>query len=87
MNESLETIDARAASLIHFHEDLIQDLIRIRKSHNLTQETVAERMGVTQAAVSQFERYDSNPKLATVRRYALAVGARITHEVVDDWQI
>ncbi|UIP57673.1 hypothetical protein DSM26151_05380 [Agromyces marinus] len=56
----------------------------MRKRHRLTQETIAERMGVSQPTVAAFERYDANPTLATVRRYALAVGASIDHVVKDE---
>ncbi len=65
---------------------MIRDLVAMRVQHKLKQGVVAERMGVSQSAVSQFERYDSNPKLSTVRRYALAVGARIEYRLTDDYQ-
>ncbi len=55
----------------------------MRKNRGLTQEQVAERMGVSQPAVAAFERYDANPTLATIRRYALAVHASIEHIVAD----
>jgi transcriptional regulator with XRE-family HTH domain len=45
---------------------------------------VGERMGVSQPRASQFERYDSNPTLDAVRRYAAAVGARLDTRVIDD---
>ncbi len=48
----------------------------LRKKHHLTQADVAERMGVSQPTVAEFERYDANPTLSAIRRYALAVGAR-----------
>ena len=38
-------------------------------------------------AVAAFESHESNPTLSTVRRYALAVGARISHEVDDDLEV
>ncbi len=84
MDESIERIDARADSLVQGHIELLQSLVALRKKHRLTQGDVAERMSVSQSAVSQFERYDSNPTLATLRRYALAVGARIEEKVLDD---
>lgn len=82
--ESGEVLDRRAEALVSDHDDMLESLRKLRRSHDLTQEEVAERMGVTQPAVSQFERYDANPRLDTVRRYAMAVGARITTQVVDD---
>lgn len=84
-NESLEVIDARAEALVDALDDLKRDLVALRERHGLTQPDVAERLGMTQSAVSQFERYDSNPTLRSLRHYALAVGARLNIEVIDDW--
>jgi transcriptional regulator with XRE-family HTH domain len=76
----LETL---ADSLIDSHDSLMRSLIALRKRHRLTQDDVAERMGVSQPTVAAFERYDSNPTLSTIRRYALAVDASIDHHVDD----
>lgn len=76
-------LEALADSLVDSHDKLLQDLIGMRKKHRLSQEAIAERMGVSQPTVAAFERYDSNPTLSSIRRYALAVGASITH-IVDD---
>lgn len=65
-------------------EGLMEALKDLKKQHNLTQLQVAERMGRTQSFVSQLERYDANPTLSTIRQYALAVGARLNIEVIDD---
>lgn len=60
-------------------------LVRVRLAHGLTVEAVAERMGVTAASViGSMELPESDPHLSTVRRYAMAVGALIGHEVVDE---
>jgi transcriptional regulator with XRE-family HTH domain len=40
-------------------------------------------MGVTQPTVAAFEAHDSNPTLATLRRYALAVRASVSYTVED----
>ncbi|WP_394276413.1 helix-turn-helix domain-containing protein [Luteococcus sp.] len=82
-NEPFEVVQARADALVEALEDLKFDLVELREKR-MTQKDVAERMGMSQSAVSQFERYDSNPTLTTLRRYALAVGARLRIEVVDD---
>lgn len=84
MNEDVSRIRARAASLENAHADLMRDLVATRKRHNISQEIVAERMSVSQPTVAAFERYDSNPTLSTIRRYALAIGARIQNSVIDD---
>lgn len=83
MELSALQIDELANSLVDSHDKLVADLIALRKRHNLTQEAVAERMGVSQPTVAAFERYDANPTLSTIRRYALSVGASIAHIVGD----
>lgn len=62
----------------------MDQLVALRKTHNLSQADVAERLGISQPAVAAFERYDSNPTLSTLRRYALAIEARLSFEVIDD---
>jgi transcriptional regulator with XRE-family HTH domain len=42
---------------------------------------VADRMGRDKAAVSNFERLSADPHLSTIRRYAAAIGAMVTHTV------
>lgn len=62
------------------------DLVSSRERRGMLQQDVADCLGVTQATISAFERYDNDPKLSTIRRYALAIGAMVTHsvELVDD---
>lgn len=83
-DEDLTTLERRADDLISNHENLLKGLVRMRLEHDLTQAQVAERMGVSQPTVAAFERYDANPTLSTIRRYAHAVGARLRDEVIDD---
>ncbi|WP_260852763.1 helix-turn-helix domain-containing protein [Curtobacterium pusillum] len=77
---------ARARGKILASQDrrLKSRLIELRRASNLTQNDVAELIGVTQQAVQKFERYDSDPKASTLRRYANAVGAIVEHQVVRD---
>lgn len=84
MNESQDALLDRARSLADAQDQLMEGLIELREARGLKQAQVAERMGVSQSAVSQFERYDSNPTFATIRRYALAVGARLRIDVLPD---
>lgn len=84
MNLDAGQIERIADSLVDSHAELMDELISMRKRHRLSQSTVAERMGVSQPTVASFERYDANPTLATIRRYALAVGASIEHKVKDE---
>ncbi|MDP5226453.1 MULTISPECIES: helix-turn-helix transcriptional regulator [Arthrobacter] len=76
-----ETVKARAKVLAREDRSMRSELIRLRRSAGLSQAQLAERMGVSQQAVAKFEKYDADPKLSTIRRYANAVGALVSHEV------
>jgi transcriptional regulator with XRE-family HTH domain len=85
----LDVDDAETASLIQATAgdmDLIERLVQIRRDQGLTQRDVAERMGRSQPNVSAFERTGGDPHLSTIRRYAVAVGARVRWQVVIDGQ-
>jgi transcriptional regulator with XRE-family HTH domain len=68
-----------ARELVKSDRDFITRLIELRKEAGLTQEDVAEKLGVSQPAISDFERVGGDPRLSTIRRYALAIGARVHH--------
>lgn len=57
---------------------------RGKRKSRLTQGEVAERTGVTQSIFAELERFDSNPTLRTLQRYANAVEALICLGVQDD---
>lgn len=78
-----DPIQALAIKLVDSDHRLLRRLVELRKAKGLTQGEVGRRMGVTQAAVSTFERLEADPHLSTVRRYALAVQALIEHSVTD----
>jgi transcriptional regulator with XRE-family HTH domain len=82
--DSDDVLERRAYAIAEDHEQLLEQLIALRQTHGLSQAETARRMGVTQPAVAQFERHDANPTLATVRRYAMAVGAILETRVLDD---
>lgn len=73
----------RGLDLFNADADMLDALVQLRHTKNLTQDQVAERMNRDRTSVTRFERLDSDPHLSTVRRYALAVGATIAHEVED----
>ena len=75
-----------AGDLINQTQDLLADLISQRKTKGMTQSDVADAIGVTRTAITAFERYDGDPKLSTIVRYAMAVGAKITIDVTDGLQ-
>jgi len=64
---------------IDFHCDLID--LRIAKG--ITQAEVAKLLGISQPAVSQFEKLNSMPHVETVLAYALAIGAKLNFKVED----
>lgn len=59
----------------------IASLVAMRQAQNLSQTDVARRMGCTQSSVSDIETGSTDPRLSTLRRYALAVGADVEHTV------
>jgi transcriptional regulator with XRE-family HTH domain len=70
-------------ALARADSSLLNDLVRMRKDKGLTQQIVAERMNRDKSAVSNFERLGIDPHLSTIRRYAAAIGAAVTHQVKD----
>ena len=64
-------------------DHLIEDLVAMRKAKGLTQDEVAARMNRSKTSVSNFERLGADPHLSTIRRYAAAVGGRITTRLSD----
>jgi len=61
------------ASWLEFHAALIER----RVTSGLTQREVAQRLGISQPAVSQFENLLVLPNLESVLGYALAIGAEV----------
>ncbi|GAB3479335.1 helix-turn-helix domain-containing protein [Amycolatopsis cihanbeyliensis] len=72
-----------ALDLVKSDRHLLLRLVALRGDRGLTQAEVGRRMGTTQPAVAAFERADADPKLSTIRRYALAVGASVQHSVTS----
>lgn len=60
---------------------LVDKLIEIRRRRRLTQSDLARLMGVSQSAVAKFENGPRDPRLSTIRRYALALGVEVAHQV------
>lgn len=50
----------------------------VREEAGLTQSELAGRLGVSQQAVAQAERWDANPTAASMDRWARACGRRLT---------
>lgn len=56
-------------------------LRQVREAAGLTQEEVAQRMGVTQASLSRLE-HRPDVKLSNIRKYIEAIGGRLEVSVV-----
>lgn len=83
-DEFTSTLDRRAQILVRNDARFLAELVEFRKNIGLTQAEVAARMNVTQPAVAVFERVENDPKLSTIRRYAMAVGLLVDHLVERD---
>ena len=82
MKYNIESEEERLATDLAISDrELLMDLVRLRRSLRMSQEEVATRMGIKQPTLAKFESMDSDPKLSTLRRYALALGALVRHEI------
>jgi transcriptional regulator with XRE-family HTH domain len=80
-----DPIATRSRRLVEADTRLLDELVHLRsKVKKLSQDEVAKRMGISQSAVARIESGDRDPRLSTLRRYALAVGAIVTHAVEED---
>lgn len=61
---------------------LLRSLAERRMKLGLSQTAVAARMGTSQSALARLEGGESDPRISTVERYALAVGQELAHRRV-----
>ncbi len=66
--------------------ELLDELLKARDEAGLTQEEVAKRMGTSRPAVARIETGGGSkrhsPSIATLRRYAEAVGCKLQIKLV-----
>lgn len=72
--------DPLIAQLVANDTAFLKELVSLRKQR-MTQEQIAERLGVSAATVQRFESPGANPSLGLIRRYAAAIGVLIEHKV------
>lgn len=70
-----------ACRLVEADTQLLRALVAMRRTKAIREADVALRMGTSVYAVHVLEREGADPKLSTLRRYALAIGALIQHTV------
>ncbi len=58
-----------------------------REESRLTQAGLAERLGITQQAVSTTERWASNPTVALMRRWLAACGFRLELRITPQGRV
>lgn len=76
LEEELPTDPAIAAEVDPPHV-LASNVYRLRKDRGLTQEQLAEAVGVRQPRIAEVERGDANPRLLTLSRLAFALGVPV----------
>lgn len=70
--------DASSIDMEEARQRLLDQLIAIRTYRGLSVSDVAKELGVSRQAVSKIEHGDRDPRLATLIRYAMAIGAHIS---------
>lgn len=76
LEEEFPTDPAVAAEVDPPHF-LASNVYRLRKERGLTQEQLAEAVGVRQPRIAEVERGDANPRLDTLCRLAHALGVPV----------
>ncbi len=74
-------MDALARDLVAADHRFLDRLIERRQQANLSEADVAELMGCTEDEVKEFEVFTADPPLSQIRRYAIAIGAKYSHDV------
>lgn len=69
-----------ALDLYKAADDLLDDLVSMRKYRNMTQSQLADRMGVSQSYISQIEN-GQKQLVSLLTDYAQEVGARIKYVI------
>lgn len=77
-----DPVQALADRLVRADDSLLDDLIAMRRRRGLSQAEVGDLMGIGQSAVARIESGERDPRLSTLRRYALAVAADVRHVVL-----
>lgn len=84
VTDGLSAADRLSVDLARSENHLIRELIAVRQRRGLKPAEVARKMGVDRSVVTRFESGGTNPTMATINRYAEAVGAMIRYVVEPD---
>lgn len=80
--DTTDPIQEVAAAQVAEDQAMLDALVAHRRA-TTTQQQIADLMGITQAAVARIEAANRDPRLSTLRRYAVAVGKVVRHTVTD----
>lgn len=76
-------LQSRARKLVDNDAKLMSELLSMRRTKDIADDTVARRMGVTVEQLIAIDSGTLDPTLGQVRRYAHAIGALVEHSVMD----
>ncbi|QQY23870.1 helix-turn-helix transcriptional regulator [Dermacoccus nishinomiyaensis] len=68
----------------HLPEEPMASLVYLRLLHGMSRADMARDMGVSEAAVTEFETSQADVRMSTVRLYALVVGALVRYDIVKE---
>lgn len=63
---------------LEFEFQIIKALIRARAQKNMTQQKLAEKIGVKQSALARFESGNANPTLSFLKKVTEGLGLKLT---------
>jgi transcriptional regulator with XRE-family HTH domain len=81
--EELTPAERHAMDLATADDNLIIEFRDARIRRGLTADQLGAILGISGKSVREFEGLQTAPTLATIRRYAHALGVNITHTVTD----
>jgi transcriptional regulator with XRE-family HTH domain len=84
LDEEFPTDPAVAAEVDPPHV-LASNVYRLRKDRRLTQDQLAEAVGVRQPRIAEVERGDANPRLLTLSKLAFALGVPVSALLDPDY--
>lgn len=75
---------AASSSLLFFTMEFPERLVALRKARGLTQQALADQVGLAVLQIRRYEGGTSQPTLDVIRRLAIALGASADMLVFDD---
>jgi transcriptional regulator with XRE-family HTH domain len=88
-SQALEQADVKAASdALDEGFSLLDAFLEARASAGMTQAEIAHRIGTTQSAIARLESGSGkhSPSLATLQKYAQALGCRLELRLVNEME-